>query len=344
MRQLIRVCAFAMSVAVASTLPAQQPQIIHAQLTTQSASRGLGAEIDNLKRSDVTAWLGYSIPVAEHLHNGWNSDQIAYLEEDHHTGSYSGAGKDSPQDHAVLLFRIASGHVDKLRVESPDRQIDAGGTKFVWLTDVTEPDSIATLKALAMAEQSQHLRDSAVLFIALHQSGDATKALVDLAAPSSDLALREKAAFWLANQRGKDGFAAIRYFAREDTDARFREKLAFDLTLSKEPAAIDELIRMAHNDTAPQVRKQAQFWMAMKGGKRATADLRDAATSDPDGGVRKSAVFALSRLPGDEAATQLIQVAGASHDPEVRRQAIFWLGQSSDPRALDYLTKLLATK
>ena len=344
MRQILRFFALGTSIAAACTMPAQQPQIVHAQLTTESASRGLGAEIDNLKRSNATVWLGYSIPIAEHLHSGWNSERIAYLEDEHRGGNSTEAGEDRPQDHAVLLFRIAAGRVDKLRVENPDRQIDAGGTKFVWLTDVTEPDSLATLKALAMAEESQHLRDSATLLISLHRSSEATKVLVDLAAPSNDLALREKAAFWLANQRGKDGLAAIQHFAREDADARFREKLAFDLTLSKEPAAVDELIRMAHSDVSPQVRKQAQFWMAVKGGKRVTADLRDAATSDPDGGVRKSAVFALSRLPGDEAATQLIQVAGTSHDPEVRRQAIFWLGQSNDPRALDYLSKLLASK
>jgi HEAT repeat protein len=46
-------------------------------------------------------------------------------------------------------------------------------------------------------------------------------------------------------------------------------------------------------------------------------------------------------LPGDEAATQLIAVADSSKDPAVRRQAVFWLGQSSDPRALEYLTKIL---
>ena len=81
--------------------------------------------------------------------------------------------------------------------------------------------------------------------------------------------------------------------------------------------------------------------MATKGGKRVTADLRALATDDPNEQIRKSAVFALSRLPGDEAATQLIAVADSSKDPIVRRQAIFWLGQSNDPRALEYLTKLL---
>jgi HEAT repeat protein len=81
--------------------------------------------------------------------------------------------------------------------------------------------------------------------------------------------------------------------------------------------------------------------MANKGGKRVTEDLRTIATNDPNEQIRKSAVFALSRLPGDEAATQLIAVADSSKDPAVRRQAVFWLGQSNDPRALEYLTKLL---
>jgi HEAT repeat protein len=81
--------------------------------------------------------------------------------------------------------------------------------------------------------------------------------------------------------------------------------------------------------------------MASKGGKEVISDLRQAAASDPEDSVRKSAVFALSRLPADEATTQLIAVADTSKDMSVRKQAIFWLGQSDDPKALDYLTKLL---
>ena len=34
-------------------------------------------------------------------------------------------------------------------------------------------------------------------------------------------------------------------------------------------------------------------------------------------------------------------MASTSKDPAARKQAVFWLGQSSEPRALDYLTKLL---
>jgi hypothetical protein len=320
---------------------AQQPTVLHGQVTTEAANHGLGTVIDGLKQQKDAVWVGYSIPVVNKFSSGWSSSRIDYLEGNNGANVNDSEVNNQSSDHAVILLRVADGAVMKLHVESPERQLDAGGLRFVWLNGGEADDSVRVLTDVARRGDALHLRDSAVFAISVHQTSAATAALIGLAAPSNDLGLREKAAFWLANQRGQDGLAAIQKFAREDSDPKFREKLAFDLTLSKEPAALNELIRMAHEDASPQVRKQAQFWMANKGGKRVTDDLRAIATNDPNEQIRKSAVFALSRLPGDEAATQLIAVADSSKDPAVRRQAIFWLGQSNDPRALEYLTKIL---
>lgn len=325
----------------ATPLFAQQPTVIHGQVTTEAANHGLATVIDGLKQQKDAVWVGYSIPVNNKFSSGWNSDHIEYLEGNNNVTVNESEGSHQSFDHAVILLRVADGAVMKLHVESPERELDAGGLRFVWLNSVEADDSVRVLTDLARQGDARRLRDSAVFAISVHQTSAATTALISLAGPSNDLGLREKAAFWLANERGQEGLAAIQRFAREDSDPKFREKLAFDLTLSKDPAALNELIRMAHEDASPQVRKQAQFWMANKGGKRVAEDLRSIATNDPNDQIRKSAVFALSRLPGDEAATQLIAVADSSKDPVVRRQAIFWLGQSNDPRALEYLTKLL---
>ena len=325
----------------ATALFAQQPNVIHGQVTTETANHGLATVVDGLKRQKDVVWVGYSIPVINKFSSGWNSSHIDYLEGKNDAIVNESEGSNQSSDHAVILLRVADGAVMKLHVESPERQLDAGGLRFVWLSGVEPDDSVRVLTDLARQSDARHLRDSAVFAISVHQTNAATAALVGLAGPGNDLGLREKAAFWLANQRGQDGLAAIQRFARDDNDPKFREKLAFDLTLSKDPAALNELIRMAHEDASPEVRKQAQFWMANKGGKRVTEDLRTIATNDPNEQIRKSAVFALSRLPSDEAAAQLIAVANSSKDPIVRRQAIFWLGQSNDPRALEYLTKLL---
>lgn len=340
MGHLARTLAAIVALSSAATL-AQQPQFNHAQLTTTAAAHGLNAEFDTLKREAAPLWVGYSIPVAEKTSSGWNS-RISYLEADHPNSTDDRLNSNNVSyDHAVILFRIANHAIEKIHVDNPDRQIDAGGLRVVWLTNITPDDSIATLKSLAIENDAKRFRDSTVFAISIHQSSATVPALISLAAPSNDLDLREKSSFWLANQHAHEGFTALQRFAREDPDAAFREKIAFDLTLTKDPDAIKELIRMAHEDASPQVRRQAQFWMATKGGKLVAGDLRNLAENDPDSQLRKSAVFALSRLPDGEAATQLIQVAGTSKDPAVRKQAVFWLGQSSDPRALDYLTHLL---
>jgi HEAT repeat protein len=341
LRTIARTFTLTAVICASTAVLGQQPTVNHAQLTTQAADHGLSAALDTLKRQNAPLWAAYAIPVSDGLSSGWRSNGVEYLEEDHHSDGNDG-NESRSFDHAVILLRLDNGAVTKLRVESPDRQLDAGGLRFVWLTGVTPDDSVHTLAALAeQQDASKQLRDGVIFAISIHQTAAATQALISLAAPANPLDLREKAAFWLANQRGHDGLVAIQRFAHDDADPNFREKLTFDLTLSKDPAALNELIRMAHEDASPKVRKQAQFWMATKGGKLVAGDLRNAAENDPDTQVRKSAVFALSRLPSDEATTQLIQVADTSKDPAVRKQAVFWLGQSSDPRALDYLTKLL---
>jgi hypothetical protein len=341
MRAFVRAFVASTILSAATALFAQQPTVIHGQVTTEAANHGLGTVIDGSKQQKDAVWVGYSIPVINKFSSGWNSSHIDYLEGNNNTIVNESEGSNQSSDHAVILLRVADGAVMKLHVESPERELDAGGLRFVWLNDVNADDSVRVLTDLARQGDAKHLRDSAVFAISVHQTNAATTALVGLAGADNDLGLREKAAFWLASQRGHDGLAAIQKFAHEDNDPKFREKLTFDLTLSKDPAALNELIRMAHEDASPQVRKQAQFWMATKGGKKVTEDLRTLATDDPNEQIRKSAVFALSRLPADEAATQLIAVADSSKDPLVRRQAIFWLGQSKDPRALEYLTKLL---
>jgi HEAT repeat protein len=342
MRPFVRLFVAAVMISVAPVMQAQQPKIVHAQLTTEAGSQGLNALLHGLKHQTNPQWIGYAVPVMNNFSSGWNERRVTYLEGNGDSNGNSVDGHNSRTfDRTVILLRVADGSVIDLRIENPDRELDAGGAGFIWVNDVNPEDSVKFLAELAHQSQQRKLRDSAVLAVSLHQASSATQALSDMTKASNDEDLREKAAFWLANQRGHDGLVVIERLAREDGDAKFREKLTFDLSLSKEPAALDDLIRMAHADASPDVRRQAQFWMANKGGKRVSNDLLQAAANDPEESVRKSAVFALSRLPSDEAATQLIAVADTSKDPSVRKQAIFWLGQSNDPKALDYLTKLL---
>jgi HEAT repeat protein len=326
MRTLVRILAAGMALSAITALMAQQPEILHAQWKTQTV-----AVLDGLKSQKSATWVGYSIAVKERVSSGPRSNHVEYLESNNnYTSTDSSEANITSSDHALILVKVADGAVTKLHVVNPNRALDAGGLPLVWLNGVEAEDSVRILADLARRNDAEHLRDSAIFAISIHQTPAATAALIRLTGAENDLKIREKAAFWLASQRDHEGFLAIQHLARTDGDERFREKLTFDLSLTKDPEGLTELIRMAHEDASAQVRKQAQFWMATQGGKKVAGDLREAAANDPDTGV-----------PEDKAATQLIMVADSNRDPEVRRQAIFWLGQSRDPKALDYLTKLL---
>ena len=326
-----------------AALFAQQPQVVDAQLSTQPVEGTLQTTLDKLKQSTTLLWVGYSIPTAKPFNSNWNSPHIAYLEKNTRSEDHSAEKPSTGQDHAVILFRLAGGKVDQVRASGVDQELDGGGLRFVWLTNVTPEDSVATLKTTCQAPASDHLINSAVFILSLHQSAATVPALVYLAGPGTNLHLREQAAFWLSTGRGHEGFLALQSLARNDKDETFRTKLTFDFSASKDSGALDELIRMAHEDSSSKVRSQAQFWMASRGGKIVADSLHDAAENDPDAQNRKQAVFAISRLPEGQAAPQLVKLAESSKYPEVRKQAVFWLGQSKDPKALDYLTKLVTS-
>jgi hypothetical protein len=347
------VVAAMLSVVAAS--PAQQPKVTNAQVSVRSGN--LQQEIGAAK---TATWIGYSIPVRHALHTSWD-DGAVYLEGNGHRGeniSEPKPGEAAPR--ADVLLRVTGGAIQKLQIEEAGREIDGGGLPFVWLNDVTPADSvrvIATAIDTAIAAQtagaeskSRMPLDSGLLVIALEDAPEALPALHGFTAAKYPLNVREKAAFWLVNERGREGFDIVSRLAKNDKDDAFREKLTFDLTLVKgdsKKAATDELLELAKSDPAPKVRSQAQFWLAQMVGKKLDGDPRivgalgDSAQNDPNVAIRKSAVFAISRLPAGQAVPELIQVASTTKDAATRKEAIFWLGQSKDPKALEYLEKVV---
>jgi hypothetical protein len=103
-------------------------------------------------------------------------------------------------------------------------------------------------------------------------------------------------------------------------------------------SALPTLIDAARNDPSAKIRKQSLFWLAERA---AESIIVDAIARDPDRSVREHAVFALSLLPSAQGTPLLIDIAKNNSDPAVRKRAMFWLGQSTDPRALDFIAGLL---
>jgi len=350
-------------IAAAAAAEAQPARLVNARLERRSAAGGLERAIRAAaEQVRPAAWVGYAVPVPDgrrHMCCYSSLDALektpcagrCRLEEEERGSSFVNVGGNDCMPRSggasvLVLFRVASGGVERIRAFTEDCELDAGGLPFVWIADVEPADSVAVLERYVTEPETQKKKwkrsgEPALGVIAAHAHPSADGALERFTSPAHPAELRKQAAFWLGNARGRRGFEVLRRLIGDEKDEEVRHHLTFALSQSDVPEALATLIRMAREDRSPEVRGQALFWLAQKAGEKATAAIDDALEDDPDTEVKRRAVFALTQLPRDEGIPHLIRVAKEHRNPEVRRQAIFWLGQSRDPRAFEFIRKIL---
>ena len=342
----------------ASVQASEAPRIANAKLETHAVGASLDATFHEIAAAaEKPEWVGYQVEQVAGEHgvccdNNWNDGNCGTCRLERENGGTTdtkhtdGSVKLEGARQLVVLYRLESKQVVKIRVASEDCTLDAGGLPFVWLTGVKAPESVALLSTYVRSSNFEDRGDrgighGALTAIALHADASANGALDSFVTPEQREALRRQAAFWMGAARGEAGLAALQRMSKTDPSSDVRAHVAFALSVSHESGALDEMIRMAHDDSSSHVRGQALFWLAQKAGKKAVGTITGAIDSDPDTEVKKKAVFALSQLPKDEGVPKLIEVAQTNRNPAVRKQAMFWLGQSNDPRALQFFEKVL---
>jgi HEAT repeat protein len=367
------------SLIVLGALPIVQPagaqgRFTNVQSETRSAAQGLEREIRTAGARPGVVWVGYRMPMIAGQRQMCCDDTLGdsvsccgacRLESGSGVTMRTGSAVDRGSRVALelsteflVLVRLEGSVVNRLRLFTPDCDVDAGGMPVVWLTDVKPEESVAWLSSLATAAAAataatpprgagsdrERVVRQAIGALALHNTPGADRALEALVAQDRPEWLREDTAFWLGSARGESGARVLVRMIQQDPSDRVREKAAFGLSVSQAPTALPALIAAAKADNSARVRGQALFWLAQKAGKDAAGAITDAIERDPETEVKKRAVFALSRLPKDEGVPRLIEVAKNNRNPEVRKQAFFWLGQSKDPRAVQFFEEILLGK
>jgi len=341
--------AVAAGLLAAATLAAQgvPAGLANADLQQRAVPSGLEQAFSGLVAArQAPGWVAWSVAAIPGDHRSCDAgrdDGVVHLESARRrAGGRSRVTLEGPSEILVFI-RAEQRRVQKIRVISPDCEIDAGGLPVHWLTGVNPSESVTLLASFARdLARAPHrsLGNGALTAIALHRDADALAALRRFVAAGQPNELRKQAAFWLAAARGREGFETIEALL-PDADPAFRAELTFPIHVSKEADAGEILVRMARGDESPKVRRQALFWLGQKAGAKALATIEGAIENDPDTEVKKRAVFALSQMPKDEGVPRLMEIARSHRNLEVRRQAMFWLGQSNDPRALAFFEEIL---
>ena len=356
--------ALGVAALTAAVAVAQQPRLTNGKVTAQPApalQQAFRAAVNT--HADI-GWIGYSVPVVDGertmccFNSGSGGSQACcgmcslepsldgtMMSSRPQQSQPGGPVKLEGADTMIVLFRVVSRQVERVRVFSEDCQLDAGGREITWLTGVKPTESVALLESLVAAQPSAERRDrivdGSISAIALHEDASATAAHERLLAASQPQQVRAKVPFWLGNTRGRRGLEILQRVVKEDPAVEVKKKAVFGISQSPEAGAVDILIDNARNNTDTSVRGESIFWLAQKAGNKAAAAITERIEQDPDTEVKKKAVFALSQLPKDEGVSLLIGVARTHTNPAVRKQAMFWLGQSKDPRAVDFFTEIL---
>ncbi len=318
---------------VAAVLPlgAQPKLLVNAKVDTRPAAAGLEQTFRPLVAAlPQPAWIAYSVPSTrvnlgcDYVRDGWSQPGVIHLE---------------PPDHAVILFRVDSGAVERIRTLSPDCEIDAGNLPVHWLTDVKPAESVALLDGFA-TERERYM-DGAMSAIASHADPAADAALQRYLAPGQPESIRLRVVNWFGPMRGRRGFDVLKGLISSDPSDRVRERAISTLGNSKEPEALDLLTATARKDPNPRLRMQALSALNRHSGAKVLGTFKDAIENDPDLQVKRRAVSALQSMPDGEGIPLLIQLARATHDNEVRKQAMSSLGQSRDGRAITFFEEVL---
>lgn len=192
--------------ALLAGLPLAAPPklLINARVETGSAASGL----DRVFRPLVSAqaqpgWIGYTVPLVR----GYNLGCEVVSPDG---GTPPGVVHLEPPDRAVILFRAEAGAVIRIRVLSPDCEIDAGGLAVHWLEDVRPADSTALLRTFATAKppgieaksREEDLRAGAVAALAVSDEPGALDVLITLARTDENRRIRRRSVAALA--RSKD--------------------------------------------------------------------------------------------------------------------------------------------
>ena len=310
---------------IAAGLPllAQPKLLVNAQTDTKSAAAGLEQTLRPLIAAPQPAWIAYSVPSVraglgcDYVRDGWNQPGIIHLE---------------PPDHAVILFRVEGGELQRVRTLSPDCQIDAGNLPFHWLTEVKPAESVAFLSNLA--EKRDRYSDGAMTAISLHSDPSAEATLKRYLAPNQPSAVRVRAVNWF-------GDAVLKDLAANDPDERVRERAISRLGNSRDPATVDAIIPLARKDPNARIRSAAISALQHRGGAKVLEVYKETLESDPDISVRRRAVSALQNMPDGEGIPLLIQVAKTTKDNELRKQSMSALSNSRDMRALSFFETVL---
>lgn len=269
---------------------AAQGRITNARTETRSAAQGLDREVRAVLSRSGATWFGYRVPMVAGprqmcCYDTISSDQtccgICRLESGSGVSMTTGDSLSrgsritlEPPTEFLVLARAEGNAIVRVRMFTPDCDVDASNMPLVWLNDVKPDESVAWLTSLIGAtsthsEYRSRVAKPALSALAVHATRSALTTLVRLAREDRDTKMRSDALFWLAQRAGQEAVATITEAIERDPETEVKKRAVFALSQLPKDEGVPKLIEIARTHRNPEVRKQAFFWLGQTHDPRA---------------------------------------------------------------------------
>ena len=274
-----------LGVVAASTAFAQpQPDFVNARLVSRAAQPDVARAIAPIVKAHVEpAWIAYSVPALNNdafgRGDGWSERcRLEQQRVDPATRTpLPGPIRLEPAPNLMVLLRLQTNEIQRVRTLSGDCQVDAGGLQVFWLGDVNAAQSVEFLKTLVANGAQNTMRDhseSALSAIALHRDAAASVAILDLAKNGAPR-LRQRALHWIARRAESQAIGVISQAIDNDPDVEVKRQAVSALGQLPRNEGIPLLIKLARAHADPVIRKQAMQRLGQSNDPRALSFFED---------------------------------------------------------------------
>ena len=266
-------------VAASTAFAQQQPDFVNARIIARGAQPNVARAIATIVNTQTEpAWIAYAVPALNNdafgRGDGWSERcRLEQQRVDPATKApLPGPIKLEPAVNLLVLVRMQTNEIQRVRTFSGDCQVDAGGLPVYWLGDVNAAQSVEFLRTLVVdpgpnAAARDH-SESALSAIALHRDAAASGAIVELAKNGSPR-LRQRALAWIARRAESQAVGIISQAIDNDPDVEVKRQAVSALGQLPKNEGIPLLIKLARSHTNPVVRKQAMQRLGQSNDPRA---------------------------------------------------------------------------
>lgn len=275
-------------VSLATLVGTAQGRISNASIDTRPVTTTLEREVRTIASQGRAVWIGYRtamIPGERHMccsdlvTTAGACCGVCRLESGGGVTMTPNPGASrivlEPPADVLIMGRIESGAVVRLRIFTPDCDIDGSAMPIVWFENVRSADSEAWLTALVRTDtagdrdRENRVVRPAISALAVHPGQSAVTTLVSLARDDRRTSIRSHALFWLSQRAGRQAVSAINNAVENDPEIEVKKRAVFALSQLPPDEGVPLLIQLARSHGNVEVRRQAMFWLGQSKDPRA---------------------------------------------------------------------------